>query len=191
MTFRNRLAWLVIALTIFWAAWLSLKRVESGDLFLLALPFDSAPYELEVSDAVTSARQWTVPALAFLAAASLAILSSVRPGPIDAIHVLRSRCWQLLEAHRRLCLVFVLACVADYLSTVCYFHEFGITDEMHPGIKLITYAWGRSVGCLIAKVIQGGLVLLVCVLFPRFARAILLFAIVGYAGAAIWNFWAA
>ncbi len=81
-----------------------------------------------------------------------------------------------------------MACIADFASTAHYFRKFGITDEYHPGIKLVTYAWGRFVGCLIAKTIQGLLVLLMCALFPRFARIMLVVAVVAYTAAAIWNF---
>ena len=40
MTFRNRVAWLAFGITLLWVAWLSLKHVESGELFLFQLPFD-------------------------------------------------------------------------------------------------------------------------------------------------------
>jgi len=190
MTFRNRVAWLAFGITLLWVAWLSLKHVESGELFLFQLPFDPMkPFDGEVADAVKTARRWTVPALAFLAVASLAILFSVRLGPIDAIDALRLRCRQLADERTGLCLLLFLACIVDFVSTASYFRKFGIADEYHPGIKLITYAWGRFLGCLIAKTIQGLLVLVICALFPRIARATLLLAITAYTAAAIWNFW--
>lgn len=190
MTFRNRVAWLAIGMALIWVAWLSLKRVESGELFLIPLPIDPLrPFDGEVADALKTTRLWNVPALAFLAVASLAILFSVRLGPIDAIDALCLRCRQLADARTGLCLLLLIACIADFVSTASYFRKFGITDEYHPAIKLITYAWGRFIGCLIAKTIQGFLVLVICALFPSIARATLLLAITAYTAAAIWNFW--
>jgi hypothetical protein len=184
------MAWLLIAVALLSAAWLSLWAVQSGFLFAYPLPVDPQPFDHEYSDAIRAAREWTVPALAFLSVASIAVLVGVRQGPIDAAHYVRMRQRQLFDSHSALCHFFILACIADFASTARYFHEIGISDEFHPAIKLIAYAWGRSIGCLIAKSIQGILVLLVCAVFPKIARTTLLVTIAAYTAAAVCNFWA-
>ena len=76
---------------------------------------------------------------------------------------------------------------ADFVSTVVYFYSHRIDDELHPGIKLVTYAYGLSLGCLVGKAIQACLALMLCAAFPKIARPILVVLIVAYAAAAAWN----
>jgi hypothetical protein len=185
---RNRLNWLAIACLVILAAWVSLRRVQEGELFLFRLPIDREPFDFELQDASATARIWNLPALLFLAVAALATLAVVRAGPLESARSLRRRLGSHIKAHAILCPLFFLACLADLVSTLWYFHEYSVEDELHPGIKLVTYAWGLSVGCAAAKLIQAVLVLLVCTLVPRIARLVLVFATVGYAVAAAWNF---
>ena len=184
---RIRLSWLTLACAVIFAAWISLHRLEQRKLFVVHLPFARQPLDVEIQDAATTARRWIRPALVFLTIASMAVISTASVGPWDAVLRLRRRLGELFRARRVLCSLFSVACVADFLSTLWYFHEYGLHDELHPGIKLVTYAWGPSVGCLAAKSIQAALVLLVCVLFPRFARVVLIAVTLAYVGAAIWN----
>jgi len=187
LSIRTRVAWLSIAIAIIVAAWLSLDRLQGGKVFLIRLAIDRQPADREVQHATEAARQWTLPALLFLSIASIAILSVVKIGPLDAICLLRRRLSDLIRVRPIQCALFACACLADFLSTWWYFHEYGLEDELHPGIKLVTYAWGSSVGCLAAKSIQAALVVLVCLLFPRIDRIALVATTVAYAGAAIWN----
>lgn len=186
-TYRNRLAWLAILLSVLVMAWHSLQHVLQHRLFAWPLPVDSLEFPCECSDSATAARRWTVPAMMFLGAVAITILIAVRTGPVESICWLRKRLDELFRAHPLTLQFFAAACIADFSSTVHYFHEYGICDEVHPGIKLVTYAWGRTLGCLAAKLIQAAVGLLLCALLPKFARGILLIATTGYAIAAIWN----
>ena len=182
-----RLTWLTIAVAIILAAWLSLDRLQNGNVFLICLPFDRPPSDGDVRDAVEAARRWTWPAVLFLSLSSIALLSTVKAGPVDAVGILRRRFAELLRGQQILCGAFAGACLGDFLSTWWYFHEYGLEDELHPGIKLVTYAWGPSAGCVVAKLIQAGLVLLVCALLPRISRVALVTTTIAYCGAAAWN----
>jgi hypothetical protein len=185
---RNRLNWLAIACLVLLAAWMSLRRVQQGDLFLFRLPIDRQPLDLEKQDAAAAARTWTIPALSFLAVTAIATLAVARTGPFDSARHLRCRLSSLVRTHTIVFALFLLACLADFLSTLWYFHEYSVEDELHPAIKLVTYAWGLSVGCAAAKMIQAALVLLVCTSIPRIARLVLVLTTAGYAVAAAWNF---
>jgi hypothetical protein len=176
-----------MVVTVIVAAWLSLDRLQNGSLFLIRLPFDRPPSDRDVRDAVEAAQRWTWPAGLVLSLSSIAFLSTVNAGPLETIGFLRQRLAQLFRGRRILCATFAGACLADFLSTWWYFHEYGLEDELHPGIKLVTYAWGPSAGCLVAKLIQAGLVFLVCVLFPRIAWIVLLATTIAYCCAAVWN----
>ena len=89
--------------------------------------------------------------------------------------------------HPRLCALFAVACIADFVSTLVYFRTHRIDDELHPGIKLFTYAYGLSIGCLIGKAVQVLLSLILCAVYSKIARAILIVLIAAYAAAAVWN----
>jgi hypothetical protein len=184
---RNRLAWLALCAIVLLAAWISLDLVQRGRIFLIRLPFDREPSSVEVRHAVARARQWSLPALLFLSIASFAVVLSVRKGPIDALYDVIRRLGELIRMRAVLSSLFALACLADLLSTLWYFHKYGLEDELHPGIKLVTFAWGLTVGCLVAKGIHASLVLLVCALFPKIARPVLIVTTIAYSAAAAWN----
>lgn len=186
-SYRNRLAWLAIFVSVLIAAWHSLQRVLQHRLFAWPLPVDPPEFPCEWGDSANAASTWTIPAMLFLGVVAITILVSVRMGPVESIALVFKRLEGLFRAHPVTLQFFAAACVADFASTVHYFHEYGICDEMHPGIKLVTYAWGRTLGCLAAKLIQAGVGLLLCALLPNIARGILLVATTGYAIAAIWN----
>lgn len=187
MRLRNRLAWLALCAIVLLAAWKSLDFVQQGRIFLIRLPFDREPSSLEVRHAVATARQWSLPALLFLSITSFAIVLTVQKGPIDALHEVVRRLGEFLRMRAALCTPFALACLADLVSTLWYFHRYSLDDELHPGIKLVTFAWGLTVGCLAAKGIQASLVLLVCALIPRIARPVLIATTIAYSAAAAWN----
>jgi len=184
---RNRLAWLALCAIVLLVAWQSLALVQQGHLFLIRLPFDREPSILEVRHAVTTARQWSFPALLFLSLASFAIVLTVQIGLIDALRVVVQRIRDLFRMRPVLCVLFGLGCVADLSSTLWYFRSYGLEDELHPAITLVTFAWGLTMGCVAAKGIQASLVLLVCALFPKIARPVLIVTTIAYAAAAAWN----
>ena len=83
--------------------------------------------------------------------------------------------------------MFVLASLADFLSTIWFFHTGRIDDELHPAIKLFAYAFGPSIGALLGKGLQAFLALWVCSAFPKFGRPLLIVLAVAYSVAAVWN----
>ena len=141
MSGRDQFAWLTLAGVLLLVAWLTLDRVQNEKLFLFALPFDRAPFAVEVSDASAATRIWTIPALAFLAVANVAVAVSQRVGPIESVRRHWPRVCALVERHPGLCVLFGVASAADFVSTLMYFHSHRIDDELHPGIKLVTYAY--------------------------------------------------
>lgn len=130
-----------------------------------------------------------VPALAFLAIAASAVAGAAHTGPFKAAHRFWHRLAALWQAHPWLCRLFLAACIADFLSTARYFHAHRIDDELHPGIKLVTYAFGLSVGCLLGKLIQALLAAGICSLVGKLDRPLLVVLIIAYDSAAIWNVW--
>jgi hypothetical protein len=184
---RSRVAWLAVGLALLAGAWFSLNRVRNGELFLFHLPIDRRPLTFELHDAAASAAFWTAPALVFLAISSAALAGAVRVCPWTAVEEICGRVTRMYRSSAILCGFFTLACVTDLISTWLYFRAHRIDDELHPGIKLMTYAYGLSVGCFIGKAIQGLLAVLVCVAFPKGARAILIVLTIAYFAAAVWN----
>jgi hypothetical protein len=182
-------AWLLLGTITLTAAWFALDRVQNGRLFLIRLPFDREPLAAERDDAARAAQTWKIPALAFLAVAACAIAASARSGPAEAARRLWERLRGFFRTHRWLCALFIIACTADFLSTAHYFHAHRVDDELHPAIKLVTYAFGLSIGCLLAKLIQALLALAICALFPKIARPVLVILIIAYSAATTWNLW--
>lgn len=187
MSGRNQSAWLAVAGSLLLTAWWSLNRVQNEKLFLFPLPFDRSPFAVEIKDASTAARTWTIPALMFLAIATAAVAIHERTSPVTAAIGFGRRMRELFHRHAKLCALFAVASVADFISTTVYFHLHRIDDELHPGIKLVTYAFGLSIGCLAGKTIQAVLALTLGAIFPRFARPSLIVLIVAYGAATAWN----
>ena len=49
---------------------------------------------------------------------------------------------------------FGLAVAADLVTTIYFFHVKGIIYELHPGVRLFGYAYGRTVGPILGKAVQ-------------------------------------
>ncbi len=184
---RHRLEWAVLAGVVLLVAWLSLRRLQHEKLFLIRLPWDRAPLTFELHDAADAARTWMWPALIFLVVALTTIAATEQHGPLAAAVKLWRRLGHLFRLHPRLCGLFAVACGADCISTLVYFHSHRIDDELHPGIKLFTYAYGLSIGCFAGKAMQALLALVLCAAYPRISRPILIVLIAAYTFASIWN----
>src|SRR5262245_31527822 len=86
------------------------------------------------------------------------------------------------------CLCFAASVIADLATTMWFFHTHGIEFELHPGIRLMGYAYGRTIGPFAGKTIQAIGILLVSVLMPEQWRGkLLLLAAIGYFAAAVYN----
>jgi hypothetical protein len=184
-------AWFLVASIVLGLAGFTLARVRNQQLFLLRLPFDRAPFSAEIRVASQTARTWMFPALLFLAIAIAAVAVGSGRNPIAFAGTIGDHFRILWRTYPRICGLFLLACLADLISTVHYFHAYRIDDELHPGIKLVTYAFGLSIGCLIGKTIQAVLGLSICAFLPRIARPVLVALTLTYTAAMAWNLWLA
>lgn len=164
-----------------------LQRLTRGQLFLLALPFDRMAWDAEISDAQQMASLWRWPAIAFLIVASFAVILSVSNGPLPTLSLLFERLANIARRHRLLCGCFITACLFDFVSTTLYCQRYGVIDEVHPGMRLIIYAFGLTMGVFFGKSIQAALLVVIGTSFPQMARPLLVITAFGYTLAAVWN----
>jgi len=126
------------------------SRIAAGHLFLWSCPGDAPASLLERQDAIASARQWRL-----AAACSVAVI-----GVLIFYGTTRPRLWSRSQPPGWGLLLLVIATVLDCLSTLWFFHTQSIALEIHPGIRLFGYAFGRTTGPILAKAIQcAGIVL--------------------------------
>jgi hypothetical protein len=159
-------------------AYVELQRVADGRLFLFTLPWDAPPSRVELIDAKSTARRYQLPALVTLAAVACVV---VYFGRFARSRVERRQIGTWLLA------LFVLATLADLATTLWFFHARGIDHEVHPAIRLFGYAYGRTVGPVLGKVLQSLGLWLVALHLPRYGAALVLAAVVLYGWAAIHN----
>ena len=76
---------------------------------------------------------------------------------------------------------------ADLATTLWFFHTRGIQHELHPGIRLFGYAFGRTVGPVLGKALQLLGILAVASVLPRLAFSVLVLATATYAAAVAYN----
>jgi hypothetical protein len=158
-------------------AQVELERVEKGRLFVLAMPGEKTPSPSEFADAQVSARTYLLPALGFLGLLGV-ILTFTRP----ALRRLAPFKTDVLLT------VFVIAFLADLASTLWFFHARGIDLELHPGVRLFAYAYGRTAGAIAGKGVQLLGVIGLGVVFPRLRTLLMIVACTLYAVAAVYNF---
>lgn len=189
-------AWMAFLVASVAAAWLLLYRLQHQRVFLIRFPFDREPVGAELADASLTAREWCIPTLLFLTvaigASTISALNCrgdvcVCFGPLARIRQIWRGLGTVCRAHPWLCGTFVASCVGDFISTVSFFHFHRITDELHPAIKLMTYAFGLTVGCFLGKFTQAMLALTVCSFLPTLRRSVLTALILSYTTATIWN----
>lgn len=127
------------------AAVVQLRQVEQGRRAWLALPADAPLSHLEQNDARTSAQGAIPLALLGLTAAGMLWLSRNPTAP----RLSKTSTWSWTLA------LFWIALLADLATTVWFMHVRGIDAEAHPAIRLFAYAYGRTMGPVLAKLIQG------------------------------------
>ncbi len=96
-----------------------------------------------------------------------------------------------LKARWPYLVVVCLAAAADFLSTWRFMAAGGIEDEFHPVIRLVSQWCGPFIGPLIGKLGQFAAVLMISVLFPRWAVFLYLTVTAVYLYAAWYNVWGA
>jgi hypothetical protein len=176
--------WLIAGLFLEASAVWLLNRLKRGRLFLFRLPWDAPASALEVAEAGVAARFYHLPALVVIAVlCGLAMIAwNRRAAGMAAIH-------ELLKSRRWLIGLFLLCTIADMATTLIFFHRDGVDHELHPGIRLVSYSLGRTVGPLVTKVIQFTGVLLVASLSKAAAPYVIGAAGVIYLLGAAYNVW--
>ncbi len=158
---------------------IELRRVEEGRLFLFPLPWEALPSDVEIVDAHDSAVENTLPAIAAVALIGLVMVVA---GPASFSNLREYRI-----ANRKILFCFGAAVAADLLTTILFFHQSGIENELHPAIRLFGYAYGRTTGALLAKAIQAGGVLFLAAFLKRHGRSLLILVTILYSVAAVYN----
>ena len=163
---RWRIACMVVSCTVSAIALSEVNRVERGQLFLLSLPGENAASEVEIVDAHQSAASYKYPAVGAVLAIGIIVAWS---GPMAFLSRCRHRSVPILA-------IFGVAVVADMLTTVIFFHTRGVFYELHPGVRLFGYAYGRTTGAVLAKLVQFVGVLTIAFLSGRYGQWIIIVA---------------
>jgi len=148
-------------------------------LFAIRAPWDAAPTEFEKQDARDSAADMQLPAIVFLLVVGFVVTLA---GP--------SRFQTPLSSGRRqrlLVLAFIVSVLADLGTTLWFFHDGGIDLELHPGIRLFGYAYGRTAGPIAGKLVQAAGILIVARWLGRGGSSLVAAVTLLYAAAAIYN----
>ena len=154
-------------------------RVAHGSLFLFPMPWEDPPQLAEIIDAKTTARVYLLPGLLFLISVAFIVALHGR-------HVIMHPN-QLVKQPLIILVPFLFSASADLLSSLWCFHMVGIDSELHPGIRLFAYAYGRTIGAVAGKSVQVIGILGLAAMVKRIARPTIVIATVLYAGAAIYN----
>lgn len=146
-------------------AFFEIQRVADGRLFALSLSWENPPNAAEVADSRASAQRYLIPALL-----SLVMLGVVARFAIP--HWIEQRS-ELPKAWWTLTMIFLLSVVTDLASTIWFFHTHGINHELHPGIRLFGYAYGRTLGPMLGKTVQALCVIGISISIPRLSLPLL------------------
>lgn len=171
---KSTCVWILATTALMFLAAAEVQRVASGDLFLLQTDFDPPPSMLELRDAESSGG-WKYPAVGAVCCCCCLLFALTRK---TVPHV---RPPVFLMA------VFLVATAFDLWSTLRFFHVDGIDTEVHPGVRVLSYAYGRTAGPVIAKTVQAAGVLFLASRLPRFASFLLIATSMLYAAAALRN----
>jgi hypothetical protein len=181
------LGWIAGLISLELAATWLLWRLVQGRLFLVAMPWDAPASETELAEAAGSAKSYYWPAMIVIAViwGLIAVCSEVFTRKRVRDRPEKRSSWLFY-----VCLtIFVIGTMADIATTFAFFHRDGVDQELHPGIRLVSYALGRSVGPIITKLIQFLGITLIS--FRWRFLATYLFTLAGsiYLAGAIYNLW--
>lgn len=160
-------------------AYFELQRVATGNLLIVAMPWEPIASEFERRDAIQSATDYRLTALVALGAIGLVIAAT---GPLKLTQTGRPHAFA-----QKTIIVFSVAVLADLFSTVWFFHAQGIDFEFHPAIRLFGYAYGRTIGPIAGKLIQAAGILYVSVLLNERGNVLISLVSAAYLIAAIYN----
>lgn len=168
------------------AIWL-LQRLMFGKLFLFALPWDAPANVAEIAEASASAKSYFWIALTVIVVIWGVIAKGLEGWPQVNTQKIRQspKSWLLYSTVA----LFLMGTIADAVTTFAFFHRDGVDQELHPGIRLVSYSLGRTVGPMVTKLIQFSGVMLIALRWPKLAS--LLFGLAGsiYLLGAFYNLW--
>ena len=93
------------------------------------------------------------------------------------------------QRYQWLLLATTLAAIADLMTTIRFMHIDGIEHELHPAIRLVSWALGPLAGPIFGKLAQLAAIVLVTVYARRLAGYVFFTTTVMYAWAAWNNVW--
>lgn len=146
---RSTVLFVSLALVTVLVADAELRRLATGQVRVVTCPWDAPATSREFADAKSTAKQFRCPAiLSVLVIGCVALIAGRRlQGPVPP-----SPSWSWRLALSILC----LGTAADLATTLWFFHHGGIDLETHPAIRLFGYAYGRTLGPVLAKSLQCG-----------------------------------
>ena len=107
----------------------------------------------------------------------------------DIITRLRDNARGYFRELRAFLAVALIAALADLASTIYFMLKHGVDAELHPAIRMVSWAFGPIVGPVLSKVCQLAALGLVTLYLRRWAKPILIAASLFYTLAACYNFW--
>jgi hypothetical protein len=165
------------------AIWL-LTRLKQRRLFVMSLPWDAPASMIEEAEASDAAQFYQLPAVIVIAVLwGLAAVAWRRRA--EGMAATR----ESLTGQRLILGLFLVGTVADIVTTLIFFHRDGVDHELHPGIRLASYALGRSIGPVVTKSIQFAGVLLIASLSKKTAPYVIGAAGGIYLLGAFYNVW--
>lgn len=169
--------WLAVTTILVCLAYVELTRIRERNVFLFSLPWDAPPTWVELHDAAESANRYFAPAIAVVIAVTTLTFVAIQAGVSPSIKRLP----------KNFLFLFIVSAVADAVTTLYFCHISGLQREIHPGIRLFGYAYGRSTGIFFGKIVQVIGILAFSTCLGR-ANAIFLAIAAGLCSfAAIWN----
>ena len=167
------------AATTLLACWLIL-RVRAGQLFLLSLGFEQDASNSELTDAQNTAEFYLPWAIVFLALLTLVVAFAVSRSSGTMFSDVSERLRKLFREHSILVTLLIFATLLDLVTTIIIAHRAGMEGEFHPGIRLVAYAFGRTIGVVGGKLFQCLAILVLSAYVSRFGPWLLLLASLAY-----------
>lgn len=172
--------WVVAFLALAGYAYWQLNRVHQGHLFALALPWDRPPTLAEILDAKLSAQTYLLPAV--IVVLTIGCVAAIMQPRLQLSTTKPSRMETGAIA------LFLVAAMADLLTTLRFFHQVGVNYELHPGIRLFGYAYGLTIGPIAGKAVQAAGVLIFAMFAGRGGIPLMAVVTLVYGAAAIHNY---
>lgn len=159
--------------------WWQLVQIQQGQLFLVQLSGEKPASSYELFDAKRSATQFLIPAvLCVILLGGLALFLIIR---WEQLKFTDSKTWKAVAA------ILIICAIIDLVTTIRFFNQQGVHLEVHPGIRLFGYAYGRTVGPFLGKTVQAIGIIFVSKLMGRAGTLLLTLVALIYLATGIYN----